>query len=217
MKFSTNTTRYPSKELSAQSHEEAAWKTACSENRNEMQFSEIIGNPEAWEYIRNHQEEIRYSVPLFNFSHSLNIPTLSILFEKNFVQGTVCRKEIVFPQTGEKRVKYFVVMNADPNEAQVPVVAQSNPTYALNHPLLKTHLVPADHANSDGIFRKPGYIDCTGIIPLEREKILSDFISDSSILIGRLPEPLLQELFRVIIGSQIIEIEYQERIFKAGE
>jgi uncharacterized phage-associated protein len=49
----------PSKELSAQSHEEAAWKTAYSENRNEMQFSEIIGNPEAWEYISNHQEEMQ--------------------------------------------------------------------------------------------------------------------------------------------------------------
>lgn len=157
-------------------------------------------------------------MPLFNFSHSLNIPTLSIIFEQNFVQGSVCRKEIVFPQTGEKRVKYFVVMNADPSEAQIlSVVAQSNPTYALNHPLLKTHLVSADHSNSDGIFRKPGYIDCTEIIPLEREKILSDFINDSSILIGRLPDPLLQELLRVIIGSQIIELEYQERIFKAGK
>jgi uncharacterized phage-associated protein len=47
----------PSKELSKQSHDEIAWKNACSENRNEMDFSEIINNPEAWEYICRHQEE----------------------------------------------------------------------------------------------------------------------------------------------------------------
>ena len=47
----------PSKELSIKSHEEKAWKTACSENRNEMDFSEIIGDQEAWKYISGKQEE----------------------------------------------------------------------------------------------------------------------------------------------------------------
>lgn len=154
-------------------------------------------------------------MPLFNFSHSLNIPSLSILFDRHFVQGTVGRKEITFPRTGEKRIKYFVVLNADCREAEIlSVVAQSDPAYALRHLVLKTHLVYADKANSDGIFRKPGYIDCTEIIPIEREKILSEFITDSSILIGRLPDGLVGEIKRVIIGSPIIELEYQERIYK---
>ena len=153
-------------------------------------------------------------MPLFNFSHSLNIPALSILFDQHFVQGTVGRKELVFPRTGEKRIKYFVVLNADPHEAEtLSVVAQSDPKYALNHHVLKTHLVYTDRANSDGIFRKPGYIDCTEIIPIERENILSEFITDSSVLIGRLPEILLNEIKRVIVGSPIIELEYQERIY----
>jgi hypothetical protein len=156
-------------------------------------------------------------VPLFNFSHSLNVPTLSILFDQHFVQGTVGRKELVFPRTGEKRIKYFVVLNANPNEAEIlSVVAQSDPKYALRHPILKTHLIYTDHANSDGIFRKPGYIDCTEIIPIERDKILSEFITDSSVLIGKLPEIVLNEIKRVIVGSPIIELEYQERIYNVS-
>jgi uncharacterized phage-associated protein len=47
----------PSKELSVQSHDEIAWKSAYSENRNEMDFSEIIGDSEAWNYISGKQEE----------------------------------------------------------------------------------------------------------------------------------------------------------------
>jgi hypothetical protein len=153
-------------------------------------------------------------VPLFNFSRSLNIPALSILFDQNFFQGAVGRKELVFPRTGEKRVKYFVVLNANSHEAEIlSVVAQSDPQYALNHPILKTHLIYSDNANSDGIFRKPGYIDCTEVIPIERDKILSEFINDPSILIGKLPDSLLNEVKRVIIGSSIIEVEYQERIY----
>ncbi len=154
-------------------------------------------------------------MPLFNFSRNLNLPTLSILFDKHFVQGTVGRKEIVFQTTGEKRIKYFVVLNANPHEAEIlSVVAQSDPKYALNHPVLKTHLIYTDPANSDGIFRKAGYIDCTEIITIAREQILSAFITDSSILIGKLPDLLLKEVCDVIIGSTIIELEYQERIYK---
>ena len=49
----------PSKELSAKSHEEAAWQSALSESRNEMDFSEIIGDAEAWKYISGKQEEMQ--------------------------------------------------------------------------------------------------------------------------------------------------------------
>lgn len=153
-------------------------------------------------------------MPLFNIDPHLRSNHLSLEFDRLFVQGTVGRIQVVFPDTQEARIKYFVALNADSNEALVlSVLSQSNPQYALRHPILKTHLVKASPESSDGIFRKACYIDCTKIVPLKREKVLAEFIKNPSILVGRLPDPLLNEVIDVIVGSNLIEVGYQERIY----
>lgn len=48
---------YPSMKLSELSHDEPAWKKASSCSRNEMDFEEIIGDKEAWNYIKEHELE----------------------------------------------------------------------------------------------------------------------------------------------------------------
>lgn len=50
---------YSSKDLSTLSHSEPAWKNAQENGWNEMDFSEIIGDKEAWEYIEQQNEEAR--------------------------------------------------------------------------------------------------------------------------------------------------------------
>ena len=50
---------YSSKDLSSLSHNEPAWKNARKNGCNEMDFSEIIGDKEAWEYIEQQNEEAR--------------------------------------------------------------------------------------------------------------------------------------------------------------
>ena len=156
-------------------------------------------------------------MPLFNHSPNLHPDSLSILFDRDFRQKTVCRKNIFFRKTGEQRIKIFIVVNANPFDPEtLAVLAQSDPSYALNHPVLKTHLIFTDSENSDDIFRKPGYIDCTEIIPIPRAQILSEFLTDTSILVGALPEPLWREVYDTLIGSSLIEVEYQERIYNGS-
>jgi uncharacterized phage-associated protein len=48
---------YSSKDLSRLSHSEQAWKTARKNSVNEMDFSEIIGDKEAWEYIEQQNKD----------------------------------------------------------------------------------------------------------------------------------------------------------------
>lgn len=48
---------YSSKGLSKLSHQEPAWITARNNSFNEMDFSEIIGDKEAWEYIDQQNQD----------------------------------------------------------------------------------------------------------------------------------------------------------------
>jgi uncharacterized phage-associated protein len=48
---------YSSKDLSNLSHLEPAWKNARLRGLNEMEFSEIVGDSEAWKYIEQQNEE----------------------------------------------------------------------------------------------------------------------------------------------------------------
>jgi len=46
-----------SKELSTVSHKDKAWRKGVLDYRNEMDFQEIIGDKEAWEYIKKNELE----------------------------------------------------------------------------------------------------------------------------------------------------------------
>ncbi len=50
--------KYTSTELSALSHKETAWIKAQENSKNEMDFEEIIGDSNAWNYIKEKTEEI---------------------------------------------------------------------------------------------------------------------------------------------------------------
>jgi hypothetical protein len=148
-------------------------------------------------------------MPLFNFTHSLHPQARSVLFDQSLKQGTVGKRIFPFKPTP----KFFVVLNKDPQEEELLLfLSQSNPEYALRNTILKTHLIKTNPGDSDKIFHKDCYIDCTKVHTLERSRLLSEFINDPSILIGILPAPLLDEMIRTVMYSNLIEQEYQERI-----
>lgn len=49
---------YPSPKLSEISHKEKAWINAQKNSKNEMDFQEIIGDSDAWNYIKDKTEEV---------------------------------------------------------------------------------------------------------------------------------------------------------------
>jgi hypothetical protein len=148
-------------------------------------------------------------MPLFSFTHSLHFTARSLLFDQSVLQGTVGKRIFPFKATP----KFFIVLNKDPQEKELLLfLSQSDPQYALRHPVLKTHLIKTNPHDSDKIFHKDCYIDCTKVHNLERSYLLSEFINDTSILIGTLPRALLAEVIRTVMYSNLIEQEYQERI-----
>jgi hypothetical protein len=148
-------------------------------------------------------------MPLFNFTHSLHPQALSLLFDQSLKQGTVGKRIFPFKATP----KFFIVLNKDPQEDMLLLfLSQSDPQYALRNPILKTHLIKTNPDDSDKIFHKDCYIDCTKVHQLERGKLLSEFISDPSILLGILPDILLREVIKTVMHSKLIELEFQERI-----
>jgi hypothetical protein len=148
-------------------------------------------------------------MPLFNFTHSLHPTALSLLFDQSLKQGTVGKRIFPFKPTP----KFFIVLNKDPQENELLLfLTQSDPQYALRNTILKTHLIKTNPHESDAIFYKDCYIDCTTVHVLERSKLLSEFIYDASILIGILPGALLAEVKETVMHSILIEQEYQERI-----
>lgn len=148
-------------------------------------------------------------MPLFNFTHNLHPTARSLLFDQSLKQGTVGKRVFPFKPTP----KFFIVLNKDPQEEELLLfLTQSAPQYALRHTILKTHLIKTNPDGSDNIFHKDCYIDCTKVHQLERSRLLSEFINDTSILIGILPDTLLAEVIRTVMHSNLIEQEYQERI-----
>ena len=155
-------------------------------------------------------------VPLFNDYSSFSPDVLDREFERIFRQGTVGRIEIQFPQ--ERRFKFFIVLNANTKEAEIlTVISQSDPQYALNNDILKTHLIHVTPESTDNIFRKSCYIDCRNIVKINRIEIKDRFILKQCQLIGQLPENILQNIIKIVIGSSLIEIEYQERIYSNND
>ncbi len=154
-------------------------------------------------------------MPLFNFSSNLHSSSLSILFDQHFSQWVVGKTLVHFPRTGDSKEKYFVVVNADSlDEDVLMVLLNSEPKYLLAHPILKTHVVKMIPAECDNLFPKECYADCTEFILMKRETILSRFISNPQILLGKLPENISKMLKERIIGSHLIPVEYQEKVYK---
>jgi hypothetical protein len=148
-------------------------------------------------------------MPLFNFTHSVHPQARSLLFDQSLKQGTVGKRLFPFKPTP----KFFIILNKDPQENGLLLfLSQSDPQYALRHPILKTHLIKTNPEDSDNIFYKDCYIDCTQVHRLDRSQLLSEFINDTSILIGFLPAALLAEVIRTVMHSNLIEQEFQERI-----
>jgi|WetSurMetagenome_2_1015567.scaffolds.fasta_scaffold202137_2 hypothetical protein len=149
-------------------------------------------------------------MPLFNFTHSLHPQARSWKFDQHLKQGTVGKR--VF-QDIKSTPKFFIILNKDPQEEDLLLfLSQSDPQYALKHPILKTHLIKTNPDDSDEIFHKNCYIDCTKVHHLKRSKLLSEFINDMSILIGILPAALLADVIQTVMYSNLIEQEYQEKI-----
>lgn len=151
----------------------------------------------------------RRSMPLFNFTHNLHTQARSLLFDQSLKQGTVGKRMFPFKSTP----KFFIVLNKNPQEKDLLLfLSQGDPQYALRHPVLKTHLIKTNPTDSDHIFYKDCYIDCTKVHQLDRSILLSEFINDTSILIGLLPDTLLAEVIQTVMHSNLIEQEFQERI-----
>lgn len=152
-------------------------------------------------------------MPLFNFSSSLSENAKSILFDSHLSQGVVGKKVVTF-KDGNKRDKYFIVVNKEQSDPIIlSVLLQSDPEYALKHPILKTHIIKVSPKECDYIFPKECYIDCTELIEIPREEVLSAFLLDPQILLGKLPEEVINKIRDVIIGSNIIEPEKQEKVY----
>jgi hypothetical protein len=93
-------------------------------------------------------------MPLFNFTHSLLPQARSLLFDQSLKQGTVGKRIFPFKPTP----KFFIVLNKDPREEDLLLfLSQSDPTYALRHTVLKTHLIRTNPTNLAEVIRTVMY------------------------------------------------------------